>query len=141
MALVTFQDLPSTSTPLNASNLNNNFQEVINGSGWITLPLASGITQYTTADHYKCQYRKIGNQVFVRGCVKGAAAGNTTIATLPTGYRPTTTARYVNGYNASKGGTILTYETDGDIIFVGYTSGTAVTSSDFIYIQTSFFVD
>lgn len=28
MALVTFQDLPSTSTPLNAANLNNNFNEL-----------------------------------------------------------------------------------------------------------------
>ena len=141
MALVTFQDLPSTSTSLNATNLNNNFNWVMNGGGWITLPLATGIEQYSSDDKYKCQYRKIGNQVFVRGCVKGASANNTTLATLPTGYRPSTTARYVNGYNPIKGGTILTYETDGDIIFVGYTSNTTVTSTDFLYIQTSFFVD
>lgn len=141
MALVTFQNLPNTTTPLNAENLNNNFNELVNGTGWLDLPLASGITQYSTATQYKCQYRKIGNQVFVRGCIKGVTANNTTIATLPTGYRPTTTARYVNGYNAVKGGTILAYETDGDIIFVGYTSGTSVANTDFIYIQTSFFVD
>ena len=30
MALVTFQDLPSTSTPINATNLNNNFTECNN---------------------------------------------------------------------------------------------------------------
>ncbi len=28
MALITFQDLPNTTTPLNASNLNNNFNEL-----------------------------------------------------------------------------------------------------------------
>ena len=30
MALITFQDLPNTTTPLNASNLNNNFTECNN---------------------------------------------------------------------------------------------------------------
>ena len=108
---------------------------------WKTLPLAEGITQYSSADHYKCQYKKVGNQVFIRGCIKGVSTGNVVIATLPTGYRPTSTARYVNGYNTSKGGTILSYETDGDLVFVGYTSGTTVADTDFIYIQTSFFVD
>ena len=30
MAMVTFEDLPSTNTPLNATNLNNNFSEILN---------------------------------------------------------------------------------------------------------------
>lgn len=30
MAMITFEDLPSTNTPLNAANLNNNFNEVLN---------------------------------------------------------------------------------------------------------------
>lgn len=141
MARTNWQNLPNTTTPLNAANLKADYDDLVEGSGWLDLPLASGITQYSTATQYKCQYKKIGNQVFVRGCIKGITANNATITTLPTGYRPTTTARYVNGYNTTKGGTILAYETDGDIVFVGYTSGAAVADTDFIYIQTSFFVD
>ena len=141
MARTPWQNLPNTTTPVNAENLKADYDDLVEGSGWLDLPLASGITQYSPATQYKCQYRKIGNQVFVRGCIKGVTANNATIATLPTGYRPTTTARYVNGYNTIKGGTILAYETDGDIVFVGYTSGATVADTDFIYIQTSFFVD
>lgn len=37
MALITFEDLPSTNTPLNASNLNNNFEELEEKSEWKTL--------------------------------------------------------------------------------------------------------
>lgn len=30
MAMITFEDLPSTNTPINAANLNNNFTEILN---------------------------------------------------------------------------------------------------------------
>lgn len=36
MSLVTFKDLPDTSTPANASNLNNNFNEVKNSNAYGT---------------------------------------------------------------------------------------------------------
>lgn len=35
MALITFENLPSTNTPINAANLNNNFNECINHTGSI----------------------------------------------------------------------------------------------------------
>ena len=56
-------------------------------SGWIDLPLASGITAYSEAQ--KPRYRKIGKTVFLSGVYKGVTSENTTIATLPSGYRPT----------------------------------------------------
>lgn len=46
MALVTFQDLPSTSTPLNAANLNNNFNEV---KGCATAYINESTTSSSTA--------------------------------------------------------------------------------------------
>ena len=141
MARTNWQNLPNTTTPLNAANLKADYDDLVEGSGWITLPLATGIEQYANASRYRCQYRKIGNQVFVVGCIKGVTANNTTIATLPTGYRPSETARYVTGGNSVKGNAILSYDTAGNIIFVGYTINTTPTSSDYVYIQTSFFVD
>lgn len=56
-------------------------------SGWLDLPLATGITAYSDAQ--KPRYRKIGNEVFLSGVYKGVTASNITIATLPAGFRPT----------------------------------------------------
>jgi len=47
MALVTFQDLPSTSTPINASNLNNNFNEVLN----LICPIGKVEVFFDNSDH------------------------------------------------------------------------------------------
>lgn len=56
-------------------------------SGWLDLPLSTGITAYSDAQ--KPRYRKIGNEVFLSGVYTGAVGQNLTIATLPSGYRPT----------------------------------------------------
>ncbi len=56
-------------------------------SGWLDLPLSTGITAYS--DTQKPRYRKIGNEIFLSGVYKGAEGENVTIATLPSGYRPT----------------------------------------------------
>ena len=55
-------------------------------TGWIDLPLADGIEMFSSGQ--KPQYRRIGNIVQIRGAVKGVLATGT-IATLPTGFRPT----------------------------------------------------
>ena len=47
MALITFQDLPSTSTPLNATNLNNNFNELNNNKS--NLLITENITSDSTS--------------------------------------------------------------------------------------------
>lgn len=59
MALVVFEDLPSTNTPLNAQNLNNNFNELAGGitetqttSETITL-LTTGWVQNVTTGNYE----------------------------------------------------------------------------------------
>lgn len=55
-------------------------------SGWLDLPLSTGITAYSDAQ--KPRYRKIGNEVFLSGVYRGVTGENVTIATLPSGYRP-----------------------------------------------------
>lgn len=47
MAMVTFQDLPSTATPLNAANLNNNFNEILN----LICPVGKVEVFFDNADH------------------------------------------------------------------------------------------
>ena len=55
-------------------------------SAWTDLVLENNVQAYSTAQ--KPQYKKIGNQLFIRGVVKNVTTLPTTIGTLPEGYRP-----------------------------------------------------
>ena len=82
-------------------------------SGWIDLPLATGITAYSDAQ--KPRYRKVGKTIILNGVYRGAVGENVTIATLPTGYRP---SKKVIVATASVGQMFskLSIETSGEII-------------------------
>lgn len=55
---------------------------------WQSLPYSTGWADFSI-NHEPGEYRKIGDQVQVRGLVKRTSGSLLTIATLPTGYRPT----------------------------------------------------
>lgn len=59
-------------------------QNLIEDTGWLPLPLGSGVTGYSWASPV---YRKIGNIISVQGVVKASSlsSGSTTICTLPYG--------------------------------------------------------
>ena len=57
-------------------------------TGWIDLPLDSGVQAYNSNQTPK--YRKIGKIVFLRGAVTNILERNTIIGTLPAGFRPAT---------------------------------------------------
>lgn len=93
MALVTFQDLPSTSTPVNASNLNNNFNECYKAdTGWQNITYEHTYSSYDASVFNPLQYRKIGNQVFIRGMIKSTTTNpigaNAIAGTLPSTAKP-----------------------------------------------------
>ena len=169
MNKITFEDLPSTNTPINAENLNlmqDNIESAINENTnainnvdtkanknadeldsvkekleyeWKDLPLADGIEQYTTASQYSCKYMKQGNRVTIIGCVKGISAANTLIAQLPKEYRPINTFRYVTGHNVTYSD-IFAISTDGKLTFVGTINGSGTLSNtDFHYIQVEYY--
>lgn len=64
-------------------------------TGWKDLPLINGAVAYNNS--LKPQYRKIGNQIFLRGVVKNITVANMTFAELPEGFRPTIPAYFVAG--------------------------------------------
>lgn len=85
-------------------------------SGWIDLPLASGISAYSTAQ--SPQYRKINNTVYIRGAVKGIKKDKTIIGTLPISFRPTKVVSFVQNMSMSGGVANIArwqIQTDGDI--------------------------
>lgn len=55
-------------------------------SGWNVLPLAEGITGYSTEQ--QPMYRKIGKTLYLSGVVRGISQSNMVIATLPENFRP-----------------------------------------------------
>lgn len=56
-------------------------------SGYGSLPLESGISAHD-ASNFPCRYRKVGNVVYVEGCVKGFTEVEKVVAILPEGFRP-----------------------------------------------------
>lgn len=64
-------------------------------TGWITLPLATGIIPYS--DALAPKVRRIGNIVFMDGVVKNILNPNIIVAKLPEGFRPTRQAYFVGG--------------------------------------------
>ena len=60
--------------------------EIFEDSNWINLSLETGASVGNIKK--KAQYRKIGKVVQLRGDVQGIAKGDTLIATLPNGFRP-----------------------------------------------------
>lgn len=55
-------------------------------TGWIDLPLATGITAYSEGQ--KPRYRRVGNEVFLSGVLKGVTERDQVIAILPANYKP-----------------------------------------------------
>ena len=74
-------------------------QNTISDSGWLPLPLASGVSNY---GDLVSNYRKIGNIVYYNIWVeKSGLSWGSQVATIPSGYRPigesTSSGRYGNG--------------------------------------------
>lgn len=93
-------------------------QNTISDSGWINLPLASGVSNY--GDNVS-QYRKIGNVVYYYILVEKSGLGwGSQVATLPTGYRPnqeaTSSGRHGNGICN------FSVATNGQILFLASTN-------------------
>lgn len=85
-------------------------------TGWIDLPLASGISAYSSTQYP--QYRRINNTVYLRGAVKGIRTDKTIIGTLPGGYRPTKVVSFAQNMSMSGGAANFArwqIQTDGDI--------------------------
>lgn len=107
-------------------------------SGWIDLPLASGVTEHNSAS-FPCRYRKIGNRVRVEGCVRGFATATKTIATLPAGYRPSKPF-YTQG--ATNGGNVDTFNVQsGGAIERVSTTLANLSADNYHFINMEFYVD
>lgn len=110
-----------------------NSLDYIHDTGWMDIPLSSGIT---VLDGYAYQYRRIGKQVFLRAPLVGVAQAQQVVGTLPVGFRPNSIhyyASFKNGYQPIA----CCVNTDGTIVIMGSTDGQYVTGH-FYCINTNF---
>lgn len=77
---------PESSTVVNPITLLDETPE----NAWAAMTLANGWANQDTTNYQAAGYQKIGNRVYLRGYITGTAATSSTIATLPSGFRPTT---------------------------------------------------
>ena len=107
-------------------------------SGWIDLPLASGISAHS-ANNFPCEYRKIGNTVYVRGCVTGFSEIEKVVATLPEGFRPTNSFYIQRATNGGKTDT-FNVRANGNIERVSTTLPT-LAADNYHFIDVTFLAD
>lgn len=107
-------------------------------SGWLALPLGTGVSAHNAAT-FPCQYRKIGNEVFVKGCVKGFTDVEKVVATLPEGYRPASSFYIQRSTNGGKTDT-FNLETNGNIKRVATTLDNRATDN-YHFIDVHFLTD
>lgn len=108
-------------------------------TGWQSLPLTTGIAVY--ADSQVPQYRKIGNTVFIRGAVKNVLALGI-IATLPAGYRPTSTITFIQSTSLRTGNFPMfaryTINAAGEIRLEAISDGASFGESKWFPLMTAF---
>ncbi|NFL57813.1 hypothetical protein FDB60_01840 [Clostridium botulinum] len=92
----------------------------VDDTGWIDLPLASGIT---VDGNITPQYRRVNNQVFICGSILGVDSSAKTVAILPVGFRPSR-ANYYVGFTTGTYTNAIRIDSNGNIIVQSNSSGT-----------------
>lgn len=121
MALVEFQNLPSTSTPLNASNLNNNFNECGKEYTYSTSIINGGNIYF----HRKGRIV----EVWYNGDISSAPAGSFDILnSFPSEYRPGDSKR-ISVHRSVPYDVEIFFNTDGTITAYNYSSAITTASN------------
>lgn len=97
MQKINFQNLPDTTTPVNATNLNQlqtNVENEFNVNSWTNITLANNFIQFSGQN--VPQYRRIGKCVYLRGVIK--TSQNITTSTRKITTLPYSTTQYTNTY-------------------------------------------
>lgn len=105
------------------------------GKAWIDLPLITGLSDYSASTPTK--YMKKGNVVYICGALKGLTGIGTTVATLPTGFRPTVPMSFAlptSGKNFAR----WTVGTTGAIVIENVSQAAAPLATDWFPITMSF---
>lgn len=122
--------LSATSAKLNAATAD---------TGWINLPLTNGVLPFL--DEYPPQYRRIGNQVFLRGRIMNVTQETTYAANLPEGFRPKDySPRWMAPCNSTIYVRVYLNGGTGNIVIESMSDG-QYPADRWIYLNYSFLID
>lgn len=108
-------------------------------TGWITLPLLNDVQPFL--DEFPPQYRRIGNQVFIRGRVQNVTQETLYIANLPEGFRPVDySPRWLAPCNSTIYVRLYLNAGTGNIVSEAMSDGT-YPADRWIYLNYSFLID
>ena len=123
-------DTPNDKDVYSSNAVKEMFDNANNDTGWIDLPLKNNWAALG-GNYATPQYRKINNQVFIRGLINNGT--NTQIAQLPEGFRPLKTIYEVYVTNDTAKAALI--EKSGSIYLQNYIS------SSWSALNISFFID
>lgn len=106
-------------------------------TGWIDLTLLNGAT---VQNGFTPRYRRIGKIVIIKGIVTTVSSADTVVATLPTGFRPSTTHYFVNTKNVNNTVVTMIGYSSGNITITGASNGSYL-STDYNCINSMFLID
>lgn len=110
-------------------------------TGWLTLPLAQGISGYGNSVP---QYRKIGKVVFIRGAVQNVLERNTIVGVLPEGFRPTISHSYIQNTSMRSGNlgmnARLAIRSNGEILIETISDGASYGADKWFPLHTDFVI-
>lgn len=95
---------------------------------WTNMPFINGWTMYPSTSYRRCQYKKVGNIVYLEGLITNSASSpNFNFATLPVGFRPSSIVQVpITGQLAEVGqgnkGIMLAINPNGNLNIQGYSS-------------------
>lgn len=117
----------------------NNGQASTTDSGWIMINTASGVTN---SNSWPSRIRKIDKLVYFDFRFTNVTSDNTTIATIPTGYRPSRIMYFWGTMGASGGYPIrFSIDTDGTVTVLGTKAFTvSYTSSSLFALSGNYIV-
>lgn len=108
-------------------------------TGWITLPLLNGVQPFL--DDFPPQYRRIGNQVHIRGRIMNVTQETTYVANLPEGFRPVDySPRWIASCNGANYVRLYLNAGTGNIVSEIMSDGT-YPAERWIYLNYSFLID
>jgi hypothetical protein len=99
--------------------------------GWVNVTFNTGWGN-TGGGNQTCQYKKVGDLVFLRGLATRSSGSATTMFTLPSGFRPASADRYP-ALTDSGGHAAVTIDASGNVAYLGGSPADYITVSGIVF--------
>jgi hypothetical protein len=133
-----FNVYPGTGISVSANSPANSMTISLDETPWTDLTLTGGAIVYATGSDP--EFKKVGDQVYIQGAVKGLTGVGTTVATLPVGFRPTQSVSFCIPISNNNGAQFArwTISSAGAIVMESITAGASTSTTTWYSMTMSF---